>query len=69
MKQIKTCPFCGNEAGIRDVYGVIAWTEDCEPVTRRMFVCECKGEECWVSPVTDEFETKEDAIEAWNRRA
>lgn len=67
MENIKPCPFCGGKAGIRDMYDVIEWKND-EPVTKRRFVCECKNEECWVSPVTDAFDTEEDAIKAWNRR-
>lgn len=65
----KPCPFCGSEARIRDLYDVVDWTDDDEPITERMFVCECAGVECWVSPVTDAFDTEEEAIEAWNRRS
>lgn len=65
----KPCPFCGSNARIRDLYDVVNWTDDDEPITKRRFVCECAGVECWVSPVTDAFDTKEESIEAWNRRS
>lgn len=65
----KQCPFCGSEARIRDLYDVVDWTNDDEPITKRRFVCECSGVDCWVSPVTDPFDTEEEAIEAWNRRS
>lgn len=65
----KPCPFCGSEARIRNMYDVVDWTDDDEPMTERRFVCECSGVECWVSPVTDPFDTEEEAIEAWNRRS
>ena len=65
----KPCPFCGSKARIRDLYDVVDWTDDDEPITKRRFVCECAGIECWVSPITDSFDTEEEAIEAWNRRS
>ncbi len=65
----KPCPFCGSKARIRDLYDVVDWTDDDEPITERRFVCECAGIECWVSPITDSFDTEEEAIEAWNRRS
>lgn len=68
LPSTKSCPFCGSKARIRDLYDVVNWTDDDEPITRRRFVCECAGVECWVSPVTDVFDTEEEAIEAWNRR-
>lgn len=68
MKELKPCPFCGGKARIRDLYDVVDWTEDDEPITKRRFVCECSEEECLVNPVTDVFDTEVEAIEAWNRR-
>lgn len=68
MEKLKPCPFCGGKARIRDLYDVVDWTDDDEPITKRRFVCECSDDKCLVSPVTDSFDTEEDAIEAWSRR-
>lgn len=52
----KSCPFCGGEAECSDssctVNGEFKWTVECL--------------NCGV--MTSPFETKEDAIKAWNRR-
>lgn len=70
LPSTKPCPFCGSKARIRDLYDVVDWTDDDEPITERRFVCDCgAGVDCWVSPVTDAFDTEEEAIEAWNRRS
>lgn len=68
MGELRPCPFCGGNARIRDLYDVVDWTDDDEPITKLRLVCECSEDECLVSPVTDSFDTEEDAIEAWNRR-
>ena len=69
MKELKPCPFCGGKASIRYLYDdVVYWTYDDEPIIRRRFVCECSEDGCLVSPVTDSFDTEEEATEAWNRR-
>ena len=65
MDSIKPCPFCGGKAETREK--ILPIIVD-EPVTKRRFVCECKNKECWVSPVTNAFDTEEDAIKAWNKR-
>ena len=54
---LKDCPFCGNEVGVYERGGYddyeTYWVIECD-------VCEA-GMEC--------FETREAAIDAWNRRA
>ena len=65
MDSIKPCPFCGGKAEIKEK--ILPIIVD-GPVTKRRFVCECKNEECWVSPATNAFDTEEDAIKAWNKR-
>ncbi len=59
-ENIKPCPFCGELPGIsQDEYthkDGIFWT------------VECMNEDCRVYVKTDNFDTKEKAIEAWNIR-
>lgn len=57
MSDLKPCPFCGGEADCNNNAvmqgGKLKWAT------------ECLG--CGV--ITDCFDTKQEAIEAWNRRA
>lgn len=57
MEELKKCPFCGGEAEfIRSVYSR-DWKVSC-----------AMSRTCYVIPSTDFFETKEEAVIAWNRR-
>jgi hypothetical protein len=56
MAELKPCPFCGGEAGFPS--GSLGW-----------YWVECMNEDCPVEPSTNGHQTKEEAIEAWNRRA
>ncbi|EDO5296866.1 TPA: Lar family restriction alleviation protein [Salmonella enterica subsp. houtenae serovar 43:z4,z23:-] len=48
------CPFCGGSAELfSDGDGVYAG---------------CSTKQCVIKPITDTYETKRDAIRAWNRR-
>lgn len=77
MKQLKSCPFCGGEAEIYEFkrartipVGVL--TNKCisEPLPSKYLVrCKNKGECNGNAPSTKFFDEKQDAIEAWNRRA
>ena len=55
MSELKPCPFCGGEATIEDNGDFV------DVSCKDMF---CRG---WTSCL--EFKTKQQAIEAWNRRA
>lgn len=56
--KLKPCPFCGGIASLRTV-----------DITGHYFVdCDVTKGFCEVMPSTWEYETKEEAIEAWNRR-
>lgn len=57
MDKLKPCPFCGGEAAIRNLHD--EWWVECD-MTRGW---------CEVIPRTWSYDTKEEAIEAWNRRA
>ena len=57
MDELKPCPFCGSEAQI--ISCGKEWYVEC---SRNPFVCYCK-------PWTGYIDTKEYAIELWNRRA
>ena len=52
-EKLKPCPFCGNEAEFDE------W---------KIFCIRCLNGDCDIKPQTDWFNTKEEAIEAWNRR-
>lgn len=56
--KVKTCPFCGGKAIIkqRESGGTTWWK-----VT-------CMNANCFIRPETGEEENKEDIIKAWNRR-
>lgn len=48
------CPFCGCDAElVADGDGVYVG---------------CKNSECLIKPITDTYQTKRDAVRAWNRR-
>ena len=55
MSELKPCPFCGNTPMLRNDAG--EWR------------VECSGPECDCLPSTWWYESEEEAIEAWNRRA
>lgn len=54
--ELKPCPFCGKEAQLdKDSYGY--------------YEVGCYNYGCQVQPFTEIFDTKREAIRAWNRRA
>lgn len=58
MGELKKCPFCGGKAEMIYTKSIESWTVECALD---------KGE-CNVIPGTRPFDTKEEAIAAWNRR-
>ena len=56
MAELKKCPFCGGKA---DTYSSIRgfWSVDCE------------SNECITHTMVTNYDTREEAIEAWNNRA
>ena len=58
MTELKPCPFCGGEAFVSECL------YSCEPGRITTKVVECNG--CHTT--TFEYDTKEEAIEAWNNR-
>ena len=59
MAELKPCPFCGGEAFVCE------YLYSCEPGRIVMYGVECNG--CHTT--TFEGNSKQEAIEAWNRRA
>ncbi len=59
MKQLLNCPFCGEKPEIKSYkkQGVEYWS------------IHCINDACLVYVVTDEFEIKEKALKAWNKRS
>ena len=57
MIDLKPCPFCGSEAEMRNTRGLRTW------------IVECSNPSCPASyMIGNDYETKEEAIEFWNRR-
>ena len=52
-KMLKSCPFCGAEGDIN----------------YKKFAPYCINEDCFLNELDHGFETEQEAIEAWNRRA
>ena len=59
MKQLLPCPFCGKEPEIDryKIKGIMHWNVS------------CMNDHCLVHVETDDFESEEEAIGAWNKRA
>ena len=54
-KELKPCPFCGGEADFH------CWKSG--------WTVECNNNYCEILPETGVYRSKEEAAEAWNRRA
>ena len=67
MAELKLCPFCGHKASMKhgyyNLFGAYGTADD----DRKWFGVYCF--ECGVSQPKKKYDTKEKAIEAWNRRA
>ena len=59
MGDLKPCPFCGGRASVRRIPGKIY----------DLYNVYCMNEDCFIEPSTHHYYCKEEAIEAWNRRA
>ena len=58
MTDMKPCPFCGSEATIEHKNVLETW------------IVECSNTNCPASyMIGNDYDTEEEAIEAWNRRA
>ena len=55
--KLKPCPFCGAEGTLQN------WA------CGDHYYVECLNPECTGDPCTDDFDTEEEAIAAWNKRA
>ena len=60
MAELKPCPFCGGRAFVKNS-GVYA-----AGFAYRVY---CGNEDCKIEPKTHAYFQREQAIEAWNRRA
>lgn len=54
MEELKPCPFCGGEATVKRIESIYRYRVSCD--------------KCPVEVGRHWFGTKEEAIEAWNRR-
>ena len=60
LQKLRECPFCGGKAFVTE------YLYSCDPTFHAtMYAVECNG--CHTT--TFEYASKEEAIEAWNRRA
>lgn len=55
--KLKPCPFCGGEAHF-------TWNS-----YRQTYRCECISEACPMRPYTPQYDRREAAVAAWNKRA
>ena len=55
---LKPCPFCGSNVTLTKVIGVNA-----------LYAVYCSNENCYIQPSTKVCKSREEAIDAWNRRA
>ena len=60
MAELKPCPFCGKIPMLERFI---------DRFQRDKYDIECRCPYCEVQPMTPWYEEKNDAIEAWNRRA
>lgn len=58
MEELKPCPFCGGKAEIKSSADNDFWVE-----------CALEHRFCQVIPKTWSYETEQEAVEAWNKRA
>ena len=59
MAELKPCPFCGGRAFVKSSIQPVGFAY-------RVY---CGNEDCKVEPQTHAYFYKDQAIEAWNRRA
>jgi len=59
MNELKPCPFCGCEAELE---------EHARKIGKRFFEVHCPNNSCRVVVRTSNMETREDAVELWNKR-
>lgn len=58
QEELKRCPFCGSKGEITYKEGLKTW------------IVECSNQFCMASyMIGTDFDTEEEAIEAWNRRS
>ncbi len=66
MSELKPCPFCGSPGVLEGGDFIGGWNERTGP---RPYKVECTNLWCIASYMIGAvFETKEEAMEAWNRR-
>ena len=67
MEKLKPCPFCGSHGILEGGDFIGGWNEKTGP---RPYMAECSNQDCIASYMIGAvYDTKEEAIEAWNRRA
>ena len=60
MEELKPCPFCGDYPTIDAMRDIVEYS----------WYVSCDNMQCLVRPITDiTIKTKQQAIDAWNRRA
>lgn len=65
MSKLKPCPFCGKE--VAEVLKLGEYGDDYVNPNHFVVVCDFHKEGCGAA-CGGEYETEEEAIEAWNRR-
>ena len=66
MMELKPCPFCGRNHGI--LVTSVQWLDD-ERLKQWSVFCDASGDKMGCGASCGYHATKEEAIEAWNKRA
>lgn len=64
LNELKPCPFCGSEAELLTLPARPSQSHERKP----LYTVACFNPNCEMSPNTPPIESKEDAIDIWNRR-
>ena len=62
MTELLPCPFCGGEAELKPTYDL-----DADEIDGWFAWC-CTANDCTTHPMTNDYLTRAEAIEAWNTR-
>ena len=57
--ELKPCPFCGKKAKVETITDIFHHST---------FMVVCGNDGCGCHPMTDPFESRREAADAWNRR-
>ena len=54
-----SCPWC------KTAPSICTWWTSGRDVERWLYFVQCKNESCKINPISNDFETEQEAVEAW----